>query len=60
MITEIKTGLPYLTEQTDGMTPEECMKVDARIVGAASVWLEPARWQAIVDLAVSHIKAERQ
>jgi hypothetical protein len=59
MTTQVKTGLPYLSEQTDGMTAEECLRVDACIVGAASVWLEPARWQAIVAEAVSHVKAAR-
>lgn len=51
--------LNYLNAETEGMTYAEKVSVHYRIVGAASSWLEEARWQSIVDSSVSAVKAVR-
>ena len=51
--------LDYLDDETAGLSPEQVLSVHYRLVGAASVWLDEARWRSVVDNAVSAVKGAR-
>lgn len=51
--------LPYLDSQMEDLSDGEKLSVHYRIVGAASVWLDEARWRSVVDTAVANTKAMR-